>query len=365
MSGERTEKPSEQRKKKAQDEGQIVKSRELNASISMLGGVMLTHVAVVSFVQKWKESYVFFLATSTQNDLSDVGHVLHLAKGIFPIAFLVVIAFSGITIITFAVGAAQNRGVKFHAKALSIKFERINPVENVKQLFSMRALARLGKSLLPAAIILLLAISLISKMLLSWPVFALTRMTQMFSLSYSLALDTAWVMLGWSVIDYAMEWRSLNQRLRMTKQEVRDESRDGAANPQVKGKMRQIARAMARQKARADLSKASVLIMNPTHFAVALDFNLQTMEAPKVLAKGRDFLALQMRDEAQWAGVPIVVNPPLARSLYRSVPVGRSIPFDLYSAVAGVLAYLYRQQMEKAQREGQRGLKPIVAGGAR
>jgi flagellar biosynthetic protein FlhB len=121
-------------------------------------------------------------------------------------------------------------------------------------------------------------------------------------------------------------------------------------NPQIKAKVRQIQRAMRKRKVKADMSRASVVITNPTHYAVALAFSFETMSAPTVLAKGRDLLAAEIREEAQWAGVPIIENPPLARSLYKMVEPGQSIPFELYAAVAGILAYLYRQKVEEGVR---------------
>jgi flagellar biosynthetic protein FlhB len=136
----------------------------------------------------------------------------------------------------------------------------------------------------------------------------------------------------------------------MTKQEIREEMKEAMGNPEVKGRIRQIQRAMRKRKVKADMSRASVVITNPTHYAVALEFSVETMQAPIVLAKGRDLFAAEIREEARWAGVPIIENPPLARSLYRMVEVGQSIPFELYSAVAGILAYLYRQKMEERMR---------------
>ena len=178
----------------------------------------------------------------------------------------------------------------------------------------------------------------------------LMRLPAMFSSAYGLALDAAWVTLAWSGLDYAIEWRSWNQRLRMSKQEMRDEMRDSMGNPQIKAKIRQIQRAMRKRKVKADMSRASVVITNPTHYAVALEFSFETMSAPTVLAKGRDLLAAEIREEARWAGIPIIENPPLARSLYKMVEPGQSIPFELYAAVAGILAYLYRQKVEERVR---------------
>ena len=123
----------------------------------------------------------------------------------------------------------------------------------------------------------------------------------------------------------------------------------------MKGRIRSLQRQMRRRMLRADVKKASVVVTNPTHYAVALSFDINTMEAPKVLAKGRDLLAAQIKEEARWAGVSIVENPPLARSLYRSVEPGQSIPAELYAAVAAILAYIFRQEAEeRLRREHER-----------
>ncbi|HEY8997693.1 MAG TPA: EscU/YscU/HrcU family type III secretion system export apparatus switch protein, partial [Edaphobacter sp.] len=143
-------------------------------------------------------------------------------------------------------------------------------------------------------------------------------------------------------------------RLKMSKQEIRDENKEQMGNPEVKGRIRQIQRAMRKRKVKADMSRATVVITNPTHYAVALEFSFETMATPTVLAKGRDLHAAEIREEARWAGVPIIENPPLARSLYRAVEPGQSIPFELYAAVAGILAFLYRQKVEERIQREQR-----------
>jgi flagellar biosynthetic protein FlhB len=194
-------------------------------------------------------------------------------------------------------------------------------------------------------------------------VMSLLRLPETFSTAYRLALDAAWVTLAWSGLDYAIEWRSWNQRLKMSKQEMREEMRDAMGNPQIKAKVRQIQRAMRKRRVKADMSRASVVITNPTHYAVALEFSFETMSAPTVLAKGRDLLAMEIREEARWAGVPIIENPPLARSLYKMVEPGHSIPFKLYAAVAGILAYLYRQKVEERMRQDRQAKERVQQAG--
>jgi flagellar biosynthetic protein FlhB len=217
-------------------------------------------------------------------------------------------------------------------------------------LFSLRSATRVAKSLVPAAVMLVLGWGALKALMIPMPVMGLMRLPTTFSAVYGLALDAAWVTLAWSGLDYAIEWRSWNQRLKMSKQEIREEIRDSVGNPQIKAKIRQIQRAMRKRKVKADMSRASVVITTPTHYAVALEFSFETMSAPTVLAKGRDLLAAEIREEARWAGIPIIENPPLARSLYKMVEPGQSIPFDLYAAVAGILAFLYRQEVEERVR---------------
>jgi flagellar biosynthetic protein FlhB len=207
------------------------------------------------------------------------------------------------------------------------------------------------KSLVPAAAMVVFGWIAVKALMVPMPVMSLLRLPKAFSTSYGLALDAAWLTLAWSGLDYAVEWMAWNKRLKMTKQEVKDEVKQAMGNPQVKARIRQVQNAMRKRRVKADIARASVVITNPTHYAVALEFSFETMSAPTVLAKGRNLHALEIREEAQWAGVPLIENPPLARSLYKMVEPGQSIPFELYSAVAGILAYLYRQKMEEKMRE--------------
>jgi len=233
---------------------------------------------------------------------------------------------------------------------VGFKPERINPVANLKNLFSLRAAARLAKSLLPAGLLGGFAVQRIARQL-TVPPFSTVRLELLASDVYGLLLAAAWLLFGWSAIDYLVEWQSRESRLKMSRQEMREEFKETEGSPQIRSRIRGLQRQMRRRRVKADVSKAAVVLTNPTHYAVALGFDFGTMEAPKVVAKGRNLLAEEIKAEARWAGVPIVENPPLARSLYRSVEVGQPIPVDLYAAVAAILAYLYRQRVEAELRE--------------
>ena len=248
------------------------------------------------------------------------------------------------------VGVLQTGGINFYTGAIGFKPDRINPASNIKNLFSLRAAARMGKSLLPAGLLGVFAVQRIARQL-TVPPFSTARLELLGADVYGLLLAAAWLLFGWSAIDYLVEWQSRESRLKMSKQDMREEMKQTEGNPQIRGRIRNLQRQMRRRRVKADVSKAAVVLTNPTHYAVALGFDFGTMEAPKVVAKGRNLLAEEIKAEARWAGVPIIENPPLARSLYRSVEVGKAIPVDLYAAVAAILAYLYRQRVEAELRE--------------
>ena len=366
MADKGTEQATPQRKKKARERGDSVHSRELLSAMAMLGGVLMLGALSNEFISIWSKVYTESLRSTIagasgldgrsgeQFFLGSVRKIL--LPAVLPVGLILAASFTG----AIASGVAQNGGLQIYPKAVELKFAKLNPVTNLGGVFSLRSATRVFKSLVPASVMVVLGWGAVKALMVPMPVMGLMRLPATFSAAYGLALDAAWVTLAWSGLDYAMEWRSWNQRLKMSKQEMREEMRDAMGNPQVKAKVRQIQRAMRKRKVKADMSRASVVITNPTHYAVALEFSFETMSAPTVLAKGRDLLAAEIREEARWAEVPIIENPPLARSLYRMVEPGQSIPFELYAAVAGILAYLYRQKVEeKLRAEKQRQTQQV------
>ena len=352
MSGERTERATPRRRQKAQQQGDRVRSRELTAAFGMLAGVLVlggvashwssmwsglvTQVLALGFPSVWQDDQVMQTALALR----------HVALTALSPLLLVALAVTGAA---FLVAVAQGGGVQFSAEALQPKFSRLNPATNIKNIFSLQGASRLAKSLLPAGVIVILGIQKVRSQT-GLPPLSVAHLPLMFSSAYDLLLDTAWILVAWSAIDYIVQWRSWEGRMRMSKQEIREEMKESEGSPQVRSRIRGLQRQMRRRKLKADVKRATVVITNPTHYAVALSFDFETMEPPKVLAKGRNLLAEQIKGEARWAGVPIVENPPLARSLYRSVAEGQSIPVDLYAAVAAILAYLYRKQVEEKVR---------------
>jgi flagellar biosynthesis protein FlhB len=353
MPGDRTEQASAHRRDKARKDGDILHSRELTAAAGTLAGVLALGLLGSRSLLAWRSVFSGFL---------DLGQPLHwepsqLAPTMIALRGLAITVFGPVGIVMAAVAAAalavavvQTRGLSVHAGAVGFKLDRINPLTNAKNLFSLRAAGRLGKSLIPAAILAIFAVQRIARQF-SVPPFSTARLEMLGADIFSLLQASAWLLFGWAAVDYLIEWQSRESRLKMSRQDMRDEFKETEGSPQVRSRIRGLQRQMRRRKVKADVSRAAAIITNPTHYAVALGFDFNTMEAPRVLAKGRNLLAEEIKAEGRWAGVPIVENPPLARSLYRSVEVGQSIPVDLYAAVAAILAYLYRQRVEAEVRD--------------
>jgi flagellar biosynthetic protein FlhB len=353
MPGEPTEQATQHRRDKARKEGDILHSRELSAAAGTLAGVMVLGAVGSHLLLVWRDNFAAFLnfGPAARWEPSEMQPTLYaLRKLTFEILAPPGVVMAAVAAGALGVGILQTGGVNFHAGAVGFKLDRINPVSNIKNLFSLRAAARLAKSLIPASILAVFCVQRIARQL-TIPPFSTTRLEMLGADVYGMLLATAWLLFAWSAIDYLVEWRSRESRLKMSREDLRDEYKETEGNPQIRGRIRNLQRAARRHKVKADVSKAAVVLTNPTHYAVALGFDFATMEAPKMLAKGRNLLAEEIKAEARWAGVPIIENPPLARSLYRSVEVGQPIPVDLYAAVAAILAYLYRQRLEAEMRE--------------
>ncbi|HEX4005952.1 MAG TPA: EscU/YscU/HrcU family type III secretion system export apparatus switch protein [Acidobacteriaceae bacterium] len=365
MAGDRTEQATPRQRQKAAERGDRAHSRDLISGAAMLAGVFALGGMAPRWIAGWTDAYRSCLELGqpelwSRVSASQIALMLrHAAAGVLS---PLVTVFAAVVLAAVIAGIAQGGGWSLNVEALQPKPERLNPVENLKNIFSLRGAVRLGKSLIPVVVLGFFTARAIAAQA-AIPPLGTERYPDLFAQIYSLLLDCAWIFLGWAGIDYVMEWRSRESRLRMSKQDLRDEFKETEGSPQIKSRIRGLRRQMRRRQLKADIARASVVVTNPTHYAVALSFDFETMEAPKVLAKGRDLLAARIREEAQWAGVPIVENPPLARSLYRQVEPGQAIPAELYAAVAGILAWLYRREVEeRVQRERAAARRPGEAG---
>jgi flagellar biosynthetic protein FlhB len=353
MPGERTEQATQRRREKARQDGDVLHSRELSAAAGTLAGVMVLGALGTRMLSAWRTAFAAFLelGSPARWEPATLAPTLATVRRL-SLDVLAPSAWAMVAVAAAALGAGvlQTGGVNFTPSAIGLKLERVNPISNIGNLFSLRAASRLAKSLIPAALLAIFAVQRIARQL-TLPPFSLARIEQLGSDVYGLLLAAAWLLFGWSAIDYMVEWRSRESRLRMSRDDMRDEMKETEGSPQTRGRIRNLQRQMRRRRVKADVSRAAVVVTNPTHYAIALGFDFKTMETPRVLAKGRNLLAEEIKAEARWAGVPIVENPAVAQSIYRSVEVGQPIPVDLYAAVAAILAYLYRQRVEAELNE--------------
>ena len=353
MAGERTEQATQHRREKARKEGDILHSRELTAAAGTLAGVIALGVLSGRTIEAWRQAFEGFLLLGMParwEPATLVPTLIAIRKLMLAVLGAPAVVMAAVAVAALGAGIAQTGGVTAHGNAIAFKPERINPVANLKNLVSLRAASRLGKSLIPASLLAVFAVQRMAHQL-SIPPFSTERLELLGKDVYGLLLAAAWLLFGWSAIDYIVEWQARESRLKMSKQDMRDEYKETEGSPQIRSRIRNLQRQMRRRRVKADVSRAAVVLTNPTHYAVALGFDFVTMEAPRVMAKGRNLLAEEIKAEARWAGVPIVENPPLARSLYRTVEVGQAIPVELYAAVATILAYLYRQRVEAELRD--------------
>jgi flagellar biosynthetic protein FlhB len=246
----------------------------------------------------------------------------------------------------------------FSLDKLAPDFNRFNPVGKVRQIFTQGPTALLQASLM--LVLFGYTIYVIGKqnaeIFLALPFARLDVGLQQIGASLKeLLWKAAAVFVLFGVVDLVRQRKRFRKSLRMTKQEVKDEVKDSEGNPQVKGKIRRMRRDLARRRMMKEVPTATAVIVNPTHYAVALRYLHETNATPMVVAKGKNYLALRIRQIAVENGVPLVENPPLAQALYKSVDVGREIPPQLYRAVAEVLAYIYR--LSRMRRPGSSGPK--------
>jgi flagellar biosynthetic protein FlhB len=344
--GEKTEPATPKRRQEMRQKGQIPKSRELTTALILLisfWSLRLLSGYISKDVIATMRNYLSFPkdidAVFTQANITKLFMqlMLTLAKTIAPI--LLIVALVAIIVNYFQVG------VIFTTKPLIPSFNKMNPVEGFKRLFSKTAFVELLKSVLKIGIIGFVVYDYLSDNIRIVPELLNMNMesTVVFigNTVINIGIRAAVVLLILSLFDYGYQIWDYEKSIRMSKQEIKDEYKNIEGNPQIKAKIREKQRQMALRRMMAEVPNADVIITNPTHFAVAVKYDAAAAEAPLVIAKGKDLIAQKIKDTAKQNKVPIVENKPLAQALYKSVEIGNKIPSELYKAVAEVLAFVY------------------------
>jgi flagellar biosynthetic protein FlhB len=343
---EQTEKATPKRREEARKRGQVPRSQELAGSVVFLVSVFVIH----AFFQRT----VTGLTATAANLISRIAE--HHDPTIRSIWLLFVQASAGaVSLIALLFGLALVVGILvnvlqfgfiFSAKPLTPSFAKLNPLNGFKRLFSKQSAVNLAKQLVKLGAVMVILYTTIASNIDLFAKLGQSTPGAIVLMSSDVIFAAAWkfglllVVVG--IIDYIYERWNLEQNLKMSKQEVKDEHRQAEGNPEAKGALRRRQREFARRRMMAAVPRATVVVTNPTHFAVALEWDEVKMEAPVVVAKGADLMAKRIRDIARENGVPIMENPPLARTLYDRVELDQAIPSNLYAAVAQLIAFVYK-----------------------
>ncbi|MEW6120594.1 MAG: flagellar biosynthesis protein FlhB [Pseudomonadota bacterium] len=350
---ERTEAPSPQRLEKAREEGQVPQSRELATFVVLMAGgaglwMMASHLGrTMSGVMK--SGLAFEPAVGR-----DSSHALAQVSGLFTDAALALAPFLLLMAVAAMVSPLLLRGWLWSTKALEPKFSRLNPLSGIKRMFSHQGLVELVKSIAKVGLLGGIAAWLIWSNLEG--VFALSledsksAVAHMGDLLGRLFLLISGAMIFIVVLDLPYQLWSHTNKLKMTKEQLRQEAKESEGDPHIKARVRAQQREMARRRMMAEVPTADVVVTNPTHYAVALKYTEGRMGAPRVVAKGADVVAAKIRELAAEHRVPLLEAPPLARALFRHTELGDEIPATLYAAVAEVLAYVF--QLRHFQQAG-------------
>ncbi|MDD4802269.1 MAG: flagellar biosynthesis protein FlhB [Syntrophomonas sp.] len=348
-SGEKTETATPRRREEARKKGQVFKSTDLNAAVILIAG---STVGILSFgymTANLEQFTILYLLDRTQIDFDNAyaykllyESVILIGKMVFPILLTSFITALAITYLQV--------GALFSTEVLTPKIERLNPVEGFKKIFSKRSFMELTKSLLKIGLTSYIVYTVLRKYLYVFPRFVdmdiIASMVICGSIILEIALKVGVFFVVIGVIDYIFQWFEHEKSLKMSKYDVKQEYKQVEGDPQIKSKQRQIQREVAMRRMMAEVPTADVVITNPTHFAVALRYQAESMDAPTIIAKGQDFLALKIREIAELNKVTVVENPPLARTLFYTTELGQIVPEDLYQAVAEVLAFVYKQKKQ-------------------
>ncbi|MGE8185167.1 MULTISPECIES: flagellar biosynthesis protein FlhB [Pseudomonas] len=348
---DKTEDPTEKRKKDSREKGEIARSKELNTLAVMLagaGGLLIFGGALAQDMMELMRMN-FTLSREVILDQRNMGaFLLHSGQ----IALLAIQPVMITLLLAALIGPISLGGWLFAAGSLAPKFSRMNPGAGLKRMFSAKALVELLKALAKFFIVLFVALAVLSA-----DIDDLMRIAHEpldMAIIHSLQVvgwSTLWMACGLIIIaavDVPVQLWESHKKLLMTKQEVRDEHKDQEGRPEVKQRIRQLQREMSQRRMMAAIPEADVVITNPTHYAVALKYDPDKGSAPVLLAKGSDFLALKIREIAVANNVLLLESPALARSIYYSTELEQEIPGGLYLAVAQVLAYVYQIRQYRA-----------------
>jgi len=352
---EKTEEATPKRLEKSKEDGQAPRSKELTTTAVLLTGAIGLLIFGPYFATKLRNifQYNFSFSRETAFDpqlmFTQLGHSFYEALfGLIPLFSMLLLA--------AIIGPIALGGWLFSTKAMMPKLSRMNPIEGLKRMFSVKALVELGKALGKVVFILTLTIILLKGLageflgLASEDIEEAIVHSTFISVWVAIALSAVTILIA--LVDIPFQIWDHSKKLKMSLQEVKDEMKDSEGKPEVKGRIRQLQRELANRRMMADVPEADVIITNPTHYAIGLKYDPESMSTPQVIARGVDHVALKIREIANAHQIEVVESPVLARAIYHTTKVDEEIPSALYIAVAKVLAYVFQlRSFRKGQGE--------------
>jgi len=342
--GQKSEKPTKRKLDKARREGQFPASRELLAALQFLTFVVLLASGARGFLDRAREVTRYFLAAAfhlqlTPHSVSSL-YVRSVGRIFQPLMWMGV-CLTGVAL----AGQLASTRLGISAQKLAPDLKRLNPLEKIRNV-PRQNVASFFQALLFLPLMGLAVYTIARQNLVNYAGLARVGVWPALIVISGSLKDLLWkaafLFLAIGCLDYLRVYRRHNKSLRMSKQEVREEHKETEGNPQIKSRIRRIQRDLARRVMMKEVPKATAVIVNPTHYSVAILYEMESMAAPRVLAKGKNYLARRIRELALEHEVPIIENQPLAQALYKSAEVGQEIPPHLYRAVAEVLAYIFK-----------------------
>jgi len=342
---QRTEEPTERRLREARKKGQVIRSPEVTMVAILLGGFFLLLFLGASIstqimnttAQVLRESGTLKLTSATSQGFM----VRILLQGFLPVLPILFVLLA----LSLGVNVWQTRGLAMKEEPFKLDFSRLSPAKGFSRIWSRSSMVELFKSLAKIAIVGSSAYLVVKKEFLSLtPLMEMDVSTigrYLVRVSLKICFITGGVLVALAGLDYLFQRWNYFQDLRMSKQEIKEETKDTEGNPLIKSRIRSIQMERARRRMMSQVPKADVVITNPQHLAVAVRYDAAVMDAPTLVAKGAGAVAERIKEVARDYGIPIVEDKPLARALYRGVEVGKTIPSSLYRAVAEILAYVY------------------------
>jgi len=343
---EKTEVPTEKKRRESREEGQVAFSKELS-SAALLAGIVLTLVAtspIILDAMRQLMSQIF--RDLAQSEELSIDSIFTLSGEILSIILPAFAPFAAVIIFVGIFASVLQVGVLITFKAISPKFNKISPLTGLKRLFSSQSLADFLKSMAKLIIVGFVGYLTYIEKITELNGLSVSTPESILIYNFTVVAEVAGkivlALVAIAIFDYFYQRWHHEQQLMMTKQEVKDETKQTEGDPLLKARIRQIQREMSNARMMQEVPKADAVIVNPTHFSVAILYDRDVMTAPEVIAKGADHLALRMRTVARENNVPILERPELARDLYANVEIGDDIPERFYKAIAEILAFVYR-----------------------